>query len=187
MSQPSNYYVPRRRDYCHPWQGREALGMVVITVIGSSAVAVFGTPALGAIAIPLLWFTYGLWRIRIRLSSEGVRVRNMLQIRQFFRWSEIDRFAFGRFQGSLMGGVYLRDGRFVHALALGIRPGFEKELQLQLDELNGELARARELAEGPSSDTDRIASEHVSSSQVLPSGQMSLDTDENSRQPPELS
>jgi len=86
------------------------------------AFAEFVHPAFALGCIPWLMLAYLTFRIGIFPSSEGVLVRNVLRSRRI-RWDEIERFDWGTWSGFPIGGVYLRDGRFVRAFALN--PPFE--------------------------------------------------------------
>jgi Bacterial PH domain len=96
--------------------------------------------------VPWLVLAYRTFRIGVYTSSDGVLVRNVLRSRRV-PWGEIERFDWGTWSGFPIGGVYLRDGRFVRAFALNppfdTEHGADKTVRRALAALNDELARAR--------------------------------------------
>ena len=158
-------YVPSKRVY------RRLEHRIVISTLFGMGVALFVAIAVSEGPIwtigagVFLFLAYRMWSIGVFLSSDGVRVRNFLWTRPFILWSDIDRFDLAKMKkgpsflysgeysdGFPTGGVYLRSGAFVPSLALNPPHkalGPDSTIPRLLEQLNGELARAREFAAAP--------------------------------------
>ncbi|MGA9763037.1 MAG: PH domain-containing protein [Gaiellaceae bacterium] len=151
-----------------------------MTSIGFAVMAIVVSPVLLVGIVFVLWYSPAMWRIAILLSSDDVRVRNMFRTRRF-TWAEIDRFGWGGRSGKA-GGVYLRDGTFVNALALSLpdgNPDLPQEVQHLVLELNEELAGARASAGLAVTNLDFVApGDFGTSNQVPLENQMLLDVNQ---------
>jgi hypothetical protein len=103
-------------------------------------------PAFALGCVPWLLLAYRTYRIGVFTSRDDVLVRNVIRSRRI-AWSMIERFDWGTWSGFAIGGVYLRDGRFVRAFALNppfeFEQGADKTVRRALAGLNDELERAR--------------------------------------------
>jgi hypothetical protein len=116
-----------------------------VGAVGTAVLAVVVQPAIAVGAILLVLLAWRTFRIGV-VAGEDVTVRNVLRDRHV-AWDIVDRFGWGMWGSSRIGGVYLRDGRFLRAFALN--PPFEMgtsenpAVPRALDGLNAELARRR--------------------------------------------